>query len=134
MNNLTITLSTTLKNLRKKNGWSLDTTSKKTGVSKAMLGQIERGESSPTIGTLWKIATGFEVSFSSFIDDTKTNEYSFIHRNPKFQKIYPNDPNVMPIFPFDEKLGFELFIIKLPPGSTHLAQPHQKGELQQSQA
>ncbi len=30
-----------------------------------MLRQIERGESSPTIATLWKIASGFDGSFSS---------------------------------------------------------------------
>ncbi len=34
-----------------------------------MLGQIEREESSPTIATLWKIASGFETSFSSFIEE-----------------------------------------------------------------
>jgi transcriptional regulator with XRE-family HTH domain len=51
--------------------WSLDVTSQKTGVSKAMLGQIERGESSPTIATLWKIASGFDVLFSSFVEDVE---------------------------------------------------------------
>ena len=55
-----------LQSVRKGRGLSLDKTAKLTGVSKAMLGQIERGESSPTIATLWKIATGLECSFSSF--------------------------------------------------------------------
>ncbi len=32
-----------------------------------MLGQIERNESSPTVATLWKIATGLNVPFSTFI-------------------------------------------------------------------
>jgi transcriptional regulator with XRE-family HTH domain len=32
-----------------------------------MLGQIERNESSPTVATLWKIATGLNVPFSAFI-------------------------------------------------------------------
>ena len=56
-----------LQSVRKGRGLSLDKTAKLTGVSKAMLGQIERGESSPTIATLWKIATGLECSFSSFL-------------------------------------------------------------------
>ena len=42
-----------LKALRKAQGLSLDSVAKLTGVSKAMLGQIERQESSPTISTLW---------------------------------------------------------------------------------
>ena len=69
MNSKTVveTIAQRLKELRKLRGWSLEKKKKKTGVSKAMLGQIERGESSPTIGTLWKISSGLESSFSSFL-------------------------------------------------------------------
>jgi len=63
MQDLARHISVTLQLLRKQRGWSLDKTAAATGVSKAMLGQIERGESSPTVATLWKIATGFETSF-----------------------------------------------------------------------
>ncbi|NJA70070.1 helix-turn-helix transcriptional regulator, partial [Clostridioides difficile] len=50
-----------LRLLRQEMGISLDKASKMTGVSKAMLGQIERGESSPTVSTLWKISSGFKI-------------------------------------------------------------------------
>ncbi len=60
MENLARFLSTTLKQLRQQRGWSLSRLAEATGVSKAMLGQIERNESSPTVATLWKIATGLE--------------------------------------------------------------------------
>ena len=40
-----------LKQLRQQRGWSLDQAAQTCGVSKAMLGQIERGESSPTVVT-----------------------------------------------------------------------------------
>lgn len=43
------------KELRRERGWSLDKTALETGVSKAMLGQIEREESSPSIATLMTI-------------------------------------------------------------------------------
>ena len=56
-------LATTLKALRQARGWSLSKLAEETGVSKAMLGQIERNESSPTVSTLWKIATGLERTF-----------------------------------------------------------------------
>ncbi len=39
-------MATTLKGLRQQKGWSLDKAALATGVSKAMLGQIEREESS----------------------------------------------------------------------------------------
>lgn len=56
-------LATTLKSLRQQRGWSLSRLAEETGVSKAMLGQIERNESSPTVATVWKIATGLNVAF-----------------------------------------------------------------------
>ena len=65
---LTQHIAATLQLLRKQKSWSLDKAAQATGVSKAMLGQIERGESSPTVATLWKIATGFQTSFSTFLE------------------------------------------------------------------
>ncbi len=59
-------LSATLKTLRQSRGWSLSRLATETGVSKAMLGQIERNEASPTVATLWKIATGLNVPLSTF--------------------------------------------------------------------
>lgn len=44
-----------LQEIRKSRGLSLDQVSEMSGVSKGMLGQIERGESNPTISVLWKI-------------------------------------------------------------------------------
>jgi transcriptional regulator with XRE-family HTH domain len=132
LENLAIKISKTLKHLRKERGWSLDITSQKTGVSKAMLGQIERGESSPTIATLWKIATGFETSFSSFIEEKVAATVTPIHRISDLKAIHPNDDKirVMPIFSYDEKLLFEVFIIELLPGCEHLSPPHKTGVIE----
>ena len=63
-----------LRALRTGRAWSLDRAAQETGVSKAMLGQIERGESSPTIATLWKIASGFNTSLSSLIEPMPIGE------------------------------------------------------------
>ncbi|MGO4274411.1 helix-turn-helix domain-containing protein, partial [Paenibacillus sp. TAF58] len=56
-----------LLNIRKTRGLSLDQVADLTGVSKAMLGQIERGDSNPTISVLWKIVSGLQISFTSLI-------------------------------------------------------------------
>lgn len=132
MENLNVKVSNRLKSLRKKQGWSLDLASQKTGVSKAMLGQIERGESSPTIATLWKIAAGFEVSFSSFVEENQASLPSLLHRKQELQEMHQDDDKirVLPIFPFDEKTGFEVFIIELLPGCIHQSPPHQTGVIE----
>lgn len=64
-----------LKTCRKEREISLDKAALLTGVSKAMLGQIERRESAPTIATLWKIASGLNLSFSSFFTDRPGSDY-----------------------------------------------------------
>lgn len=129
MTDLAEKISSTLKSLRSQKGWSLDVASQKTGVSKAMLGQIERGESSPTIATLWKISSGFNVSFSSFVEDVQQANLEFMHRSNHLRQMHPADDKIriMPIFAYDAQLGFEVFIIELLPGCEHLSPPHQKG-------
>jgi len=125
-------ISLTLKALRLERGWSLDKAAEKTGVSKAMLGQIEREESSPTIATLWKIASGFDASFSSFIEDIHSERNQPIYRTGRAQQLHPTDKKirVMPLFPFDDKLNFEVFIIELLPTCEHLSPPHQQGVIE----
>src|SRR5579872_3014687 len=103
-------ISLRLKKLRAERGWSLDKAAEETGVSKAMLGQIEREESSPTIATLWKIASGFRTSFSSFIAEIQANPNEPIYRSGQTQQLHPTDKKirVMPVFPFDSQLNFEI--------------------------
>lgn len=125
-------IAVTLRALRHERGWSLDKASEETGVSKAMLGQIEREESSPTIATLWKIASGFQTSFSSFIVDISADFNAPIYRTGEAQHLHPTDEKirVMPLFPFDKQLNFELFIIELLPGCEHLSPPHKEGVIE----
>lgn len=72
MENLARFLSTTLKQLRQQRGWSLSRLAEATGVSKAMLGQIERNESSPTVATIMENChrverTIFNIYFSAAV-------------------------------------------------------------------
>ena len=122
----------TLKGLRRERGWSLDKAALETGVSKAMLGQIEREESSPSIATLWKIASGFHTSFSSFIEEIRTDFNNPIYRAGQPQYLHPTDEKirVMPLFPFDNELNFEIFIIELLPGCEHMSPPHKHGVIE----
>lgn len=116
-------LAVTLKNLRQERAWSLSKLAEETGVSKAMLGQIERNESSPTVATLWKIATGLNVPFSVFITPPETDgEQSF---DPQQQAMV-----VTPIFPWDPELCFDHFSITLAPGALSESTPHEKGVIE----
>lgn len=132
MKDINLRISDRLKTLRKARGWSLDKAAENTGVSKAMLGQIERGESSPTITTLWKIASGFHTSFSSFIEAPQSDVPEPTRRSGIAQHLHPSDSKirVMPLFPYDQQLNFELFVIELLPECEHLSPAHEAGVIE----
>lgn len=127
MDDLNVVIGSKLKDIRNSRSLSLEEVSKLTGVSKAMLGQIERGQSNPTVSTLWKIATGLKVSFSLFIDENK-DELKIIDKKDISPIIEDNNKmRLYPIFPFDANKGFEIFTIELEPGCNHVSTPHNEG-------
>lgn len=115
-------LAATLKTQRQARGWSLSRLAEETGVSKAMLGQIERNESSPTVSTLWKIATGLNVPFSAFITPQAEAQVAF---DPQQQAMV-----VKPLFPWDEALKFDHFSITLAAGAMSESTPHEAGVIE----
>lgn len=122
-------LAKALKALRQQKGWSLDRTAKETGVSKAMLGQIERGESSPTIATLWKIAGGFHTQISTFLNPPTVDMDDSVIRSVASLRQQPasDDMLVAPLFPYEQRFGFEMLELTLLPGYERLSEPHERG-------
>lgn len=57
-----------LRRLRKQHRLSLEELARQSGVSRAMLGQIEQGKSIPSIKTLWQVAQALSVSVSWFLE------------------------------------------------------------------
>jgi XRE family transcriptional regulator, regulator of sulfur utilization len=104
---------------------SLDQVAELTGVSKAMLGQIERGESNPTVTTLWKIATGLSLSFSTLLEE-KTEKVKIVY--PGQSHCISSDKGrylVYPIFPYDSEKKMEIYTILLRPGAHQASPGHQ---------
>ena len=97
MEEIQLILAKNLKSIREKEKLSLERVSQLTGVSKTMIGQIERGDSSPTLTTIWKIANGLKVSFTSLINnpqpDTKVvlrNDVQVLSEDNGRYKVYPH--------------------------------------------
>ncbi len=61
-------LSAGLKAARRAKGLSLDAVAKLSGVSRSMVSQIERGESSPTVATLWNLTKALQVDFAGLLE------------------------------------------------------------------
>ena len=123
-------IANALRLLRSGRGWSLDRTAQETGVSKAMLGQIERCESSPTIATLWKIASGFQTSLSSLIEPAPpASTDGVIRRSVEALRKQPAPDGMLVavLFPYAPPFGFELFELTLLPGYERLSEAHEPG-------
>ena len=70
MTQLDKNIALNLKRIRKSKNMSLDMLAERTGVSKSTLGQIERGESNPTVSTIGKIVEGLKVPSVCFFTST----------------------------------------------------------------
>lgn len=68
MDNLSI--GKRLKTARQNGSMTLNELAEVNGISKSMLGQNQRGQSLPTVTTLWKIASGMKIPLFSFLHIT----------------------------------------------------------------
>jgi transcriptional regulator with XRE-family HTH domain len=64
-----------LRDIRRQQGHSLDTLARASGVSRAMLGQIETGKSAPTITLLWKITSALGVPVAALVTGPDEQAY-----------------------------------------------------------
>ena len=64
-----IRMAVRLKEARKARNLSLDALAKLSGVSRSMVSQIERGESSPTVSTLWNLTQALKVDFAELVEE-----------------------------------------------------------------
>jgi transcriptional regulator with XRE-family HTH domain len=125
--NLNDVVGRKLREVRTEKGLSLDKLSDLTGVSKAMLGQIERGDSSPTVSTMWKIANGLGVSFTTFFEE---NEPTFKLVSKHDVRPIPEESGlfqVRPLYRIERGKPFEAFAVTLQPGCHYQSEAHAKG-------
>lgn len=61
-----------LAKLREQQGLSLEELSRRAGVSKSMLSQIERAQANPTVAVVWRLANALGVPLGSLLGDAPT--------------------------------------------------------------
>lgn len=116
-----------LKKLRHQRGLSLDEVAKVTGVSKAQLAQVEKGEANPTVSTIWKIAAGLHISFSSLLQPPKEYFKRYDSRTAPVVAEENGQYRVFSIVPYDPERGWEFYKIEMDPGVVHISEAHHEG-------
>jgi len=127
LDELNLVIAESLKRLRADKKLSLDSVAKLSGVSKSMLGQIERGEVNPTVSTVWKISNGLKISFTELMSRPES-DIEIVDKG-KLQPLVEDNGKVrnFPIFPFDSTRRFEMYLLEIDGGGYLEAEAHPHG-------
>ena len=117
-----------LRRLRVRRGLSLEKLSRASGVSRAMLGQIELGHSAPTITLLWKIATALGVPFSAMMASNVPGAIHVLRADEaKWLRSQGGIFSSRALFRFDAPRRFEFYELRLAPLGIERAEAHPPG-------
>jgi transcriptional regulator with XRE-family HTH domain len=123
-------VGSTLQALRQTQGLSLDELSRKAGVSKSMLSQIERNLANPTVAVVWRLATALGVGVGDLLDAARPVLPAIVtvpaHATPALKS--PDGKCALRILGPIELAGqFEWYELTVQPGGTLESQPHEPG-------
>lgn len=102
-----INIGKRINNLRKQRGWALRALAKRSGLSANAISLIEREENSPTVSSLRRLASAFNVPISDFFQEDHTKTCAYV-KNGQGMRIKNKDAEL-------ESLGFGLQIQQLEP-------------------
>lgn len=115
-----------LREIRKERQLTLQELSDITGVSKSMLGEIERSVTNPTITVLWKITGGLKIPFTMLVQEEKPT-ITLVKEEDTKNFIQKEEFKITSIFEFDPEKKFEIYHIQFSSGSKHESNGHIKG-------
>ncbi|WP_300033148.1 XRE family transcriptional regulator [uncultured Roseobacter sp.] len=118
-----------LKEARRNQGLSLDAVAKLSGVSRSMVSQIERGESSPTIATLWNLTRALQVDFAGLLDGAVAKPQIETLRASEVPTIdnLGSGCRIRILSPPEEAGKHEVYEVSFEPGGLLDSQPHTRG-------
>lgn len=120
-----------LKRLRHERNLSLEMLAAKAGVSRAMLSQIERGASVPTINTVWKLARAFDLPFSALIADSLPQPISDLPAASALRlKSASGKMSSRALFPPESTPRAEFYELRMDPGAVEASDPHSEGAVE----
>jgi len=122
-----------LKEARRAKGLSLEAVSKLSGVSRSMVSQIERGESSPTISTLWNLTRALQVDFAGLLDaDGPAPAIETLRAGevPTIQNL-GKGVRISILSPPEQAGRHEVYMLRFDVGGVLDSQPHARGAREQ---
>ena len=118
-----------LKKLRKAKHISLEKLSEVSGVSKAMLSQVENGNVNPTVALMWKVTNGLGVSLQDIVGDGDVNYSPKIIRGNQ-APVLEDDKGmwkIQVISTIEMAETLELYLVEIKEGGALKSKPHIHG-------
>jgi len=116
-----------LRQHRKRLQLSLDQLAHATGVSRAALSQIETRKTNPTIGVMWKIASGLGVPFSDLIGESRLALSVLRRGDAQLLRSTDRKFESRPLVPPAGVNEIEMYELSLAARSRHASEPHGPG-------
>lgn len=113
-----------VKELRTERGLTQGELSRLSGISKAVLSDMEKGESNPTINTLWKIANGLHVPYTRLMEGIEKENAVVRREEPEVQRGEDGRYRIACYFPHTPSRNFEFFSVELDPDTAHATVGH----------
>lgn len=132
-NDILTRLPARLKEARRAKGLSLEAVANLSGVSRSMVSQIERGESSPTISTLWNLTRALQVDFAGLLEETNSADRIEVLQKSEVPSIdnMGQGCRIRILSPPEEAGGHEVYDIRFDAGGALNSQPHTRGAREQ---
>jgi len=120
-----------LRRLREERGLSLAALAASSGVSRAMLNQVERGKSTPTISVVWKIATALGLPFSALLARAPARSVEVLRAERSWQ-LRSRDGRITSraLFPLEGPRSSEFYELRLLPGAVEESEAHRPGTVE----
>src|SRR5262245_16703899 len=113
------TVGANLRRLRGERGLSLEKLANASGVSRAMLGQIELGQSTPTINVVWKIARALSLPFAALLSQPQAESVRVLQAaRARVLRSRDGSFTSRALFPNDRPRNVEFYELRLAPRSS----------------
>lgn len=122
--NLSKVIAINVKKLRTERNLTLGQLSRISGISKAVLSDIEKGNSNPTINTILKIANGLNVPYTKLMDSIEKETTIVRKSDPAMQTGETEAYRIYCYFRSTPVRNFELFYAELDAFSQNVSIGH----------
>lgn len=116
-----------LKKFRMEQQLTLDQLAKQSEISKGMISQIEKGETNPTINTIWKLSDGLNIPYTYLLEEQKQEATKIVRKGELTPQISEEgNYSLFCFYPDTQERNFELFQMELQANTSYTSIGHSR--------